>query len=89
MTIVRIRVLMRSMYICSCNAVTDHDIRREVAGGVQSFAQLQERTGCGDCCGSCVAEARTALAKAANQDLSGSMARPATINAPMVIRVLA
>jgi bacterioferritin-associated ferredoxin len=55
---------MRAMYICNCNAVTDADIRREVAGGVQSFAQLQERTGCSDCCGSCEAEARDALAKA-------------------------
>lgn len=55
---------MRTMYICNCNAVTDADIRREVAGGVQSFAQLQERTGCSDCCGCCEAEARAELAKA-------------------------
>ena len=61
---------MRSMYICSCNAVTDHDIRREAAAGVQSFAQLQERTGCGDCCGSCEAEARAELAKVATRERS-------------------
>ena len=45
------------MYICLCNAVTDHDIRREAADGVQTFAELQARTGCGDCCGCCRDEA--------------------------------
>ncbi|HEY8587054.1 MAG TPA: (2Fe-2S)-binding protein [Rhodanobacter sp.] len=49
------------MYICLCNAVTDHDIRREAADGVQSFAELQARTGCADCCGCCETEARAAL----------------------------
>lgn len=58
---------MRAMYICMCNAVTDHDIRREVAGGVHSFAQLQARTGCGDCCGCCENEARATLASAVDQ----------------------
>jgi len=72
---------MRAMYICNCNAVTDHDIRREVAGGVQSFAQLQERTGCGDCCGSCEAEARAELARAAAQERRAAL--------PMAVAVLA
>ena len=64
MTIIRIRVLMHAMYICMCNAVTDHDIRREAADGVHSFAQLQARTGCSDCCGCCEEEARAALDQA-------------------------
>ena len=49
------------MYICLCNAVTDHDIRREAADGVHSFAELQARTGCSDCCGCCEQEARATL----------------------------
>jgi bacterioferritin-associated ferredoxin len=52
------------MYICLCNAVTDHDIRREAADGVHSFAELQARTGCSDCCGCCEQEARSTLAHA-------------------------
>ena len=67
LTIIRIRGLIRAMYVCSCNAVTDRDIHREVAGGVQSFAQLQERTGCSDCCGCCEAEARETFTKAVDQ----------------------
>jgi bacterioferritin-associated ferredoxin len=55
---------MRAMYICLCNAVTDHDIRRAVADGVRSFAELQGRTGCSDCCGCCEAEARKTMDQA-------------------------
>jgi bacterioferritin-associated ferredoxin len=64
LTIVRIRVLIRDMYICLCNAVTDHDIRREATDGVQSFSELQARTGCSDCCGTCEPMARATLATA-------------------------
>jgi bacterioferritin-associated ferredoxin len=52
---------MRGMYICMCNAVTDHDIRRAAADGARSFAELQARTGCSDCCGCCEQEARATL----------------------------
>ncbi|HXD38742.1 MAG TPA: (2Fe-2S)-binding protein [Rhodanobacter sp.] len=55
------------MYICLCNAVTDHDIRREAADGVQSFAEVQARTGCSDCCGCCEDEARATFAQARAQ----------------------
>ena len=41
------------MYVCICNAVTDHAIREAAAGGVRTVAELRQRTGCGDCCGSC------------------------------------
>ncbi|WP_445145262.1 (2Fe-2S)-binding protein [Dyella sp. Tek66A03] len=50
-----------------CNAVTDHDIRRAAADGVQSFAELQSRTGCSDCCGTCEQEARATLDQAVAQ----------------------
>jgi bacterioferritin-associated ferredoxin len=64
---------MRGMYICLCNAVTDHDIRREVADGVRSFAELQARTGCSDCCGCCETEARTCMAQALEQAAPASL----------------
>lgn len=41
------------MYVCICNAVTDHSIREAAREGARSFAELRRRTGCGDCCGSC------------------------------------
>ncbi len=58
---------MRGMYICLCNAITDHDIRRAAADGVRNFSELQARTGCSDCCGCCEAEARSTLDKAMAQ----------------------
>ncbi len=41
------------MYVCICNAVTDHAIRESARAGVRSLVELRRRTGCGDCCGSC------------------------------------
>jgi len=57
------------MYICLCNAVTDHDIRREAANGVHSFSELQARTGCSDCCGCCEQQARATLTTAVESRL--------------------
>ena len=61
------------MYICLCNAVTDHDIRREVADGARTFAELQARTGCSDCCGCCESEARACVTQAIEQVESTTM----------------
>jgi bacterioferritin-associated ferredoxin len=63
---------MRAMYICLCNAVTNHDIRRAAADGVRGFADLQARTGCSDCCGCCESEARQVLHDAVIE-LNGSL----------------
>ena len=46
------------MYVCVCQAVSDHDIRRAIAGGAHTFEDVQARTGCTTCCGCCEAEAR-------------------------------
>jgi bacterioferritin-associated ferredoxin len=53
-----------------CNAVTDHAIRRAAADGVESFAELQARTGCSDCCGACEPEARQCLRQAVSESHS-------------------
>lgn len=52
------------MYVCICNAVSEADIRHQVAAGVTTFAALQEQTGCSTCCGCCEGEARDLLAEA-------------------------
>jgi bacterioferritin-associated ferredoxin len=41
------------MYVCICNAVTERTIEKLVADGCSSLAELQSRTGCADCCGTC------------------------------------
>ena len=51
------------MYVCICNGVTDHDIRRAAEAGCGSLAELTMRTGCGAGCGSCMDMAGTLLAE--------------------------
>jgi len=52
------------MFVCVCNAVTDRDIRRQAALGVDSLDELRLRTGCADCCGQCAEEAESILLRA-------------------------
>ena len=44
----------RTVYVCVCNGVTDHQIRQAAAAGCGSMAELTMRTGCGSNCGSCL-----------------------------------
>lgn len=52
------------MFICICHAVTDRDIRRLAAAGVNSLEELKRVSGCGDCCGQCAEDAETVLSSA-------------------------
>ncbi len=51
------------MYVCICNGVTDHSIRRAIAAGARSFEALQETLGVSTCCGCCEEEVRELLAE--------------------------
>ena len=64
------------MYVCICNAVTDHAIREAAANGAGSFAELQRRTGCSDCCGSCA-------------DLASEIFHEAVATRPLGLAILA
>lgn len=41
------------MYVCICNAVTDHEIAAAVSDGVHSMSELEDRLLVGTCCGKC------------------------------------
>jgi len=49
------------MFVCVCNAVTDHEIREHARRGVDSLEELRMRTGCSDCCGQCSEDAEAIL----------------------------
>ena len=51
-----------AVYVCICNAVTDHEIRQAATAGCGSMAELTMRTGAGSCCGTCIPEAADLLA---------------------------
>lgn len=50
------------MYVCICNAVTDHEIREAYAEGARSLSALQSELGVATCCGCCAPVAREVLA---------------------------
>jgi bacterioferritin-associated ferredoxin len=64
------------MYVCICNAVTDHAIREAAQSGVSSFAELRRRTGCSECCGSCE--------DVASQVFNDALARARTLDLPLI-----
>lgn len=41
------------MYVCVCNQVTDHEIRRAVDDGADSMTVLQSTLKVATCCGRC------------------------------------
>lgn len=49
------------MYVCICKAVTDKQIRRAAAGGVDNLYELREALGVASGCGSCAGMAQSIL----------------------------
>ena len=49
------------MFICICNAITEHQVLAAVADGSHTFGDLQASTGVGTCCGRCVETAEEYL----------------------------
>jgi bacterioferritin-associated ferredoxin len=41
------------MYVCLCNAITDHEIRQAAELGVTDLQGLKEGLGVATCCGTC------------------------------------
>lgn len=42
------------MYVCSCAAVTEAEVRGCVAAGARTVREIGERCEAGTCCGSCL-----------------------------------
>jgi len=49
------------MYVCICKAITDKQIRRAAAGGVDNLYELREALGVAAGCGSCASMAQSIL----------------------------
>ncbi|MDO4997220.1 MAG: (2Fe-2S)-binding protein [Neisseria sp.] len=41
------------MFVCICNAVTDHQIKEVVAAGANTLSDLKNQLGVATCCGCC------------------------------------
>ena len=52
------------MYVCICRSVTDKQIRRAAAGGVDTLYELQQALGVATGCGTCRSDAEAILSEA-------------------------
>ena len=59
------------MYVCICKAVTDKQIRRAAASGVDNLYELREALGVASGCGSCADEAESILREANGGSCAG------------------
>ena len=41
------------MFVCICNAITDHQIKETIAAGASSLSDLKDQLGVATCCGCC------------------------------------
>ena len=55
------------MYICICKSVTDKQIRRAAAAGVDNLYELRESLGVASGCGSCAGAAQEILDDSASR----------------------
>jgi bacterioferritin-associated ferredoxin len=59
------------MYVCICKAVTDKQIRRAAASGVDNLYELREALGVASGCGSCADEVESILREANGESTAG------------------
>ena len=60
------------MFVCICNAVTDHQLKETVAAGASTLGDLQAQLGVATCCGCCTDLASSFLT-ANNAQQSGTV----------------
>ncbi len=66
------------MYVCICNSVTDKQIRKAAAHGVDNLLELREELGVASCCGSCADAAEEILQESASRPAMPRLYVPAT-----------
>ena len=66
------------MYVCICKAVTDKQIRRAAARGVDNLYELRESLGVAAGCGSCAGAAEAILREGQSRRAGPSLYVPTT-----------
>ena len=56
------------MFVCICNAITDHDIKETIAAGANTMSDLQAQLGVATCCGCCGELAASFLTEISDQN---------------------
>ena len=66
------------MYVCICKAVTDKQIRRAAARGVDNLYELREELGVAAGCGTCASMAEDILNEASGREAQPSIYVPSS-----------
>ena len=64
------------MYVCICKAVTDKQIRRAAAKGVDNLYELRESLGVASGCGSCAGAAEAILRESQAKSVHPTLYEP-------------
>ena len=64
------------MYVCICKAVTDKQIRRAAAKGVDNLYELRESLGVASGCGSCAGAAEAILRESQTKSVQPTLYEP-------------
>ena len=64
------------MYVCICKSVTDKQIRRAAASGVDNVYELREALGVASGCGSCADHAQSILDQTSSAQAQPTMYMP-------------
>jgi len=67
------------MYICLCKSVTDKQIRRAAAKGVDNLYELRESLGVASGCGTCAGAAQEILAETKSKRAGPSLYVPSPV----------
>jgi len=60
------------MYVCLCKSVTDHEIKRAVAEGANSFREVRDQLSVSTQCGKCARLARAVVMEALDEQTSNA-----------------
>jgi len=67
------------MYICLCKSITDKQIRRAAAKGVDNLYELRESIGVASGCGTCAGAAQEILAETTRKRARPSLYVPSPV----------
>ncbi len=69
------------MFVCLCNAITDHQIRDAVEQGVTSFEDMQSHLAVSTVCGGCACEVRLVMEQKLKAELGSRLPIEITLGA--------
>jgi|TARA_B110000116_G_C16312135_1_gene348561 bacterioferritin-associated ferredoxin len=74
------QIVKNTMFVCVCNAVSDHQIIDAIDEGVCSFEDLQDNLGVAKTCGTCSCEVKKLLSEKVEKSLALNSFQTASVS---------